>query len=1028
MQSAKNQAFALHFTQLFLIIEVTTFKRYMKNLSAMLLGSLFTLLILTVAAEAHDHSDKEIRYVQQKQAFDVSWQQHLKATTYWASFSQRHPSWHVLFNEENGKPNRAFGDPIRVSGPDLVAKSYQFMAEELSGFNIPVGQLELVRTHESPKYRFVNFHQLYQGLEIINSRLTIKFTKNDEVVLFGLDVFNDIQLNIIPNISIDAAKLLAQRDLENTTAVHADPKLKVLAIPGDHQYSFRLVRTVFVEAIDDERVPENWEVLVDAHNGQLLSRRNLVVQAAPQSKKHTHTAHNGNPEANGNLRMFGTIYPRHPYAPDSLAGLPHLQFTVNGITYFTSATGQYDGGIPGLPLQGTFPLQGRWSRVVHGNTGMNTPTFTLLVDSLRDTINYNNRGTSPAINTIRHLSAYYHTNIVHDYMKSLMPNFTALDIPLTTRVDRTDGNCNAFFNGNSINFYVTAGGCNALSMAADVVYHEYGHAITNYFYNSFGQPFQNGGMGEGYSDIFAITITGDPVLGIGFSSTNPNQSIRRYDVNPKIFPQNLVGQVHADGEIICGAWWRTGGLIGSNRTMMEILAESMYALANAPNGQEGRLYTQILIDAIQADDNDNNLSNGTPHFNQLVQGFGFHGIRLLANVQFNFTPFVDAAANTPIQVSATLAATAPFNNFVAGAQVIYRPLGAPLSNSDTVTLASAGGNSYTGSIPAQPRGTILQYFVGVVDLSGAIGAVQPAFATDALAPNLHYNLMVGFTEYANQTFETAANDSSFTFGFASDNATDGQWEIGIPIPSFATANDPSSITAPGSNATPGGSRAAFTKNAPLPTSAVGTADVDGGRTSIISPVFDLRNYGDPVISYMRWYTNDMGTSPTLDNWEVYITNDGINWRLVERNRRSDRSWRRNVIRVSEFVAPSATTQLRFVAQDISPGSIVEAAIDDIRIFDQTPAAGVGGPRKEMDIQVYPNPTKGPVQLALFAQQSSTLSLQITNTLGQIMHTEQHDLELGLNQINIQIQHLPAGIYMIQLSDGERNAVRRIIKE
>lgn len=994
----------------------------MKNLSAKLLGSVFTLLILTIASEAHDHSDKEIRYVQQKQAFDVNVQQHLKATTHWASFSQKHPSWHVLFNEENGKPNRAFGNPIRVSGPDLVAKSYQFMAEELSGFNIPVGQLELIRTHESSKYRFVNFRQLHQGLEIINSRLTLKFTKNDEVILFGLDVFNDIQLNTSPNISENEAKTLAQHDLENIIAVHAEPQLKVLAIPGERQYSFRLVRTIFVEAIDDERIPENWEVLVDAHNGQLLSRRNLVVQAAPKTRD------NGRPEANGNLRMFGTIYPKHPYAPDSLVALPHLQFTVNGTTYFTSASGQYDGGIPGLPANGTFPLQGRWSRVVHGNTGMNTPTFTLLVDSLRDTINYNNRGTSPAINTIRHLSAYYHTNIVHDYMKSLMPNFTALDISLTTRVDRTDGTCNAFFNGNSINFYVTAGGCNALSTAADVVYHEYGHAITNFFYNSFGQPFQNGGMGEGYSDIFAITITNDPVLGIGFSSSNPTTSIRRYDINPKIFPQNLIGQVHADGEIICGAWWRTGGLIGSNRTMMEILAESMYALANAPNGQEGRLYSQILIDAIQADDNDNNLSNGTPHFNQLVQGFAFHGIRLLANVQFNFTPFTDAPANSPIPLSVTINATAPFDNFVAGAQVIYRPLGAALNTSDTLTLTNAGGNSYTGSLPAQPQGTILQYIVGIIDLSGSLGSVLPTFATDLVFPNLHYNLMVGFTEYANQTFENQVQDSSFTIGFGSDNATDGLWEIGTPIPSFATANDPTTITAPGTNSTPGGSRAAFTKNAPLPTSAAGTADVDGGRTSLISPNYDLSNYGNPVISYMRWYTNETGSSPNLDNWEVYITNDGTNWRLVERTRRSDRSWRRNVIRVSDFVSPSATVRLRFVAQDLNPASTVEAAIDDIRIFDQTPATGIGGPRQEMNVQVYPNPTKGNVQLAVHAQQANQLQLILSNTLGQTLKVENHALEAGMNQINVQMQHLPAGIYLLHLNDGERSAVRRIIRD
>lgn len=992
----------------------------MKNFSTKLFGSLFALLILSLAVDAHDHSDKEIRYVQQKQAFDVNWQQHLKASTYWSSFSQRNPSWHVIFNEGNGKPKRAFGNPIRVAGNDLVAKSYQFMAEELSGFNIPVSQLELIGTHESAKYRFVNFRQLHEGLEIINSRLTLKFTKANEVVLFGLDVFNNIQLSTVPVISEAQAKTFAQEGLENIETVTADPELRVLAIPGEQRYTYRLVRTIHIGATDDERMPENWEVLVDAHTGQLLSRRNLVVQITPR------TPRTNGPEAGGNLRMYGTVYPDHPYAPDSLVALPHLQFTVNGITYFTDANGQYDLGIPGLPASGTFPLQGRWSRVVHGNTGMNTPTFTLQIDSLRDSIHYNARGTAPVVNSIRHLSAYYHTSLVHDYLKSLMPNFTALDIPLTTRVDRTDGTCNAFFNGNSINFYVTAGGCNALSQTADVVYHEYGHAITNYFYNSFGQPFQNGGMGEGYSDIFAITLTGDPVLGIGFSATNPNTSIRRYDINPKIYPQNLVGQVHADGEIICGAWWRTGGLIGNNRTMMEILAESMYALANEPNGQEGLLYTQILIDAIQADDDDNNLSNGTPHFNQLVQAFGFHGIRLLGNVQFSFTPFADAVENTPINMSLTLNVAPPFNAFVNGAKVIYRINNASVLTSDTVTLTSAGGNNYTGVLPAQPKGTIISYFVGITDQSGGLGSVQPAFANDAAIPNIPYNILVGFTEYGNTTLEDSTRDNEFTIGFASDNATSGIWELGTPIPSFATPGDPSSITAPGNNATPGGSRAAFTQNAPNSSSPIGTADVDGGRTSLLSPVYDLTAYTDPVLTYMRWYTNDMGTNPTLDNWEVYITNDGTTWRLVERTRRSDRSWRRHAVRVRDYVTLSATVRFRFVAQDINPGSIVEAAIDDIRLHEQSPATSVEENRMLNAAQVYPNPTDGLLYLQLHVNEATAIKIQLRNSLGQLMLQESLQMEAGVQQHQMQLMHLPAGIYFLQLNSTNGQSVRRVV--
>ena len=48
------------------------------------------------------------------------------------------------------------------------------------------------------------------------------------------------------------------------------------------------------------------------------------------------------------------------------------------------------------------------------------------------------------------------------------------------------GECNAFYDGASVNFYDLAAGCNPTSLIADVVYHEYGHAINDWYYNSLG--------------------------------------------------------------------------------------------------------------------------------------------------------------------------------------------------------------------------------------------------------------------------------------------------------------------------------------------------------------------------------------------------------------------------------------------------------------------------------------------------------------------------------------------------------------
>ena len=67
----------------------------------------------------------------------------------------------------------------------------------------------------------------------------------------------------------------------------------------------------------------------------------------------------------------------------------------------------------------------------------------------------------------------------------------------------------------------------------------------------------NGAMAEGYADLWGMTITLDPILGKGFSGGTTTY-VRRYDIDPKVYPEDLVGEVHADGEIICGAWWDYG--------------------------------------------------------------------------------------------------------------------------------------------------------------------------------------------------------------------------------------------------------------------------------------------------------------------------------------------------------------------------------------------------------------------------------------------------------------------------------------
>ncbi|MGA1666328.1 MAG: T9SS type A sorting domain-containing protein [Bacteroidia bacterium] len=1000
--------------------------RQIHLLSCLCLSLLTSTFFPGIAAD-HTHDPLEIRLAS-PQPYHADRQATYRAKAAWQNFFRRHPQWNVLFDEHTGQPHRLFGPAIAIPGwstsvnPQSSAETgacLSFLEKELEGFGIPLQELRNGPAYSSAKYRYRWMEQWHRGMKVIGGRIGFKMSPEGGLVWLASELHPRIQFNEGRLITPEQAQLRALESLPAGSAATIEPDLQILPIPGKDAGSmfYHRVYTLTVEGQRPGSRPYRYLCHVDAVSGKILMRQDQIVEFAH------------GPGSNGNLTMVGRVYPKHPFAPlDSARPLPHLKFTVNGNTYYTSASGSYDLGLPNLPVTGTFPLEGRFSKVVQGNNGTTSPTFSLLIDAARDTVQYFGRGTSTSLwNQVPHLSAYYHTNRVHDYMKSYLPNFTALDIPLTTKVERTDGNCNAFFNGNSINFYTQAAGCNTLANVADVVYHEYGHAITNYFYNALGTPFRNGAVGEGYSDVYAITLTDTPVLGVGFNITNPNLIVRRYDINPKIYPQNLVGQVHADGEIICGAWWRTARNMNSNAGMMAIFSESLYGLANGPNGSEGVVYTDILIDALQADDNDNNLSNGTPNMTAILQAFAFHGIRMLANVSFQYNPLPDVPALTPSPISLTLNITPPFNSLVSGARLIYRLNNNPLSSCDTVVLTQGTGGNYTGTIPGQPRGTIVRYYVGLTDLTGVSGGSYPPFSDLSSNPGLWFNFLVGFQNLTNLDLENPAQDSAWLIGWSTDNATTGRWELGVPIPSYSTPGNPATIVQTGSNATPGGTRCAFTGNA-FPGDDPDTEDVDGGRTTLRTPNMDLSNMTDPVLAYHRWFTNDTGDNPGSDFWEVYINNGTTTWKLVERTNRSDRQWRRNVFRVSDYVTPNATVQLRFIANDQAPASTVEAAVDRIQSFVMAFGAGATSTTLAKPT-IFPNPFRNQLVLEHYSSSEGDFALELTTADGRIALRHPLQTSAGPNRWEIDTPELPAGLYYARFVDNNgSSSVVKLVKK
>src|SRR5207245_2024688 len=63
----------------------------------------------------------------------------------------------------------------------------------------------------------------------------------------------------------------------------------------------------------------------------------------------------------------------------------------------------------------------------------------------------------------------------------------------------------------------------------------------------------DGAVGEGTADFHAAHIANDPVIGRGFQP-GTNGGIRALD-QPKVYPTDIVNEIHADGQIWATAVW-----------------------------------------------------------------------------------------------------------------------------------------------------------------------------------------------------------------------------------------------------------------------------------------------------------------------------------------------------------------------------------------------------------------------------------------------------------------------------------------
>jgi len=604
--------------------------------------------------------------------------------------------------------------------------------------------------------------------------------------------------------------------------------------------------------------------------------------------------------------------------PEVATALPYPRITAGGVTYYGDVNGAVtvpNAAGASISVTSNMLTAGRYFNV---NDVAATTESTITQSSTGGALDFLHNSLNTDESDRAEVNAYLQANRVRDYLLAYNPTYPTIAAQVSWPINvQVTGTCNAFYDGVSINFYPAGGGCNNTSFGP-VVHHEYGHHIVQMA--GSGQ----GAYGEGFGDVMGVLVTDESLLAVGFQVCTTGIRNANNTVQYSATACSSAGtEIHACGTLLSGCVWSTRvNLQATNPTTYRALISNL-AIDSVLLHSGTTITPQITIDFLTLDDNDGNIANGTPHYNEINSGFSAHGmpgpaIQLIA---FSFPDGIPTQAaptgGTNFRVNVTGVSGTP----APGTGKLFYRVGSAGSFAQ-VAMSETAANQYVASLPPSTCGSTLQFYVSANASTGAAGN------SPSDAPTSFYSAIsaTGTTNTFNDTVETALG---WTLSTAGDTATSGLWTRGDPL---GTVNGTIQVQ-PENDVTPAPGVNCFFTGQGVAGGALGAADVDGGFTTLTSPTMDATG-GEAYISYNRWYSNAQGGAPNADTFRVQISNNnGASWVALETvgptGTEVNGGWFFKEFRVADFVAPTNQMKVRFIADDAATGSLIEAGVDEV---------------------------------------------------------------------------------------------------
>lgn len=574
---------------------------------------------------------------------------------------------------------RAVGLAIRAGTSDPLAASLEALRTHPELAGVDASDLRHLVTHRTPTGSFVHFTQIFQEAPILGSRVTFYWTNEGRLALFGADLFDP---DHAPLGVWGAEPLASQRATWDLPSAAETIHWERAWLPLDHQGATRLTPVLRV-CFRTEEPPGDWESWVDATRGTLLYRHNRIVEARGRVEGQVEAVTAGGRRSLEPFAELGVSFTQGERA---------LVDTTDGAGRFV---------IPGAE-SGRFlrraELRGRavWIRDV--SQALRTPFDTLTVGwDDTSTVQWDEDNS-----TFAQRDAYFHATRARALARALDPGtgLSALDHGLELRVDDPSGHCNAYWRGDYFVFTAAGSGCPATARIADVVYHEYAHAVTQLCYAPFPIPAD---LNEGLSDYFAASITDQPEIGIGFRG--PGTYLREVE-SDRIWPADQNGDPHLQGLIVASALWDLRASVGAG------VADSLAHYARYGAAVDMHDY---LLDLLVVDDRDGDLTNGSPHFAAITNAFLAHGLGDFS-VRISPSPLTDQEAPGP-----TIEAETRIDALLG---LDPDSLGLFVANSESgpfdriALIRDVASRTYRATLTTPPLGSTVYYYWAASDTAG----------------------------------------------------------------------------------------------------------------------------------------------------------------------------------------------------------------------------------------------------------------------------------------------------------------------